>query len=82
MAASAGAAVAEPLFPFGFGLSFTTFEYSALKATATTSTFTLTNTGTVAGAEIAQFYVGFPASAGLPPKQLKGFERKCASNAW
>ena len=38
-------------------------------------TFTVSNTGPVAGAEVAQLYVGFPDSADLPPKQLKGFER-------
>ena len=74
-AAAAAADVPKPLFPFGFGMSFTTFKYSALKASATTSTFAITNTGKVAGAEIAQLYVAFPTSAGLPPKQLKGFER-------
>jgi hypothetical protein len=51
-----------------FGMSFTTFAYSALKVTesgsASTTTFTVHNTGSVAGAEIAQLYVGFPPSAG------------------
>ena len=56
-------------------MSYTTFGYAGLKTSATTSTFSVTNTGNVAGAEIVQFYVGFPASAGLPPKQLKGFKR-------
>ena len=37
--------------------------------------FTVRNTGAVAGAEVAQLYLGFPTSAGLPPKQLKGFRR-------
>ena len=71
----ADAAPVKPLFPFGFGLSYTTYAYAALKASASACTFTVTNTGSVAGVEIAQLYVGFPASAGLPPKQLKGFER-------
>ena len=69
------AAVPVPLFPFGFGLSFTAYTYSTLRASATACSFTVTNDGDVAGVEIAQLYVGFPAAAGLPPKQLKGFER-------
>ena len=74
--ADATATVAPiPLFEFGFGLSFTEYRYAALKASATACSFAVTNAGEVAGVEIAQLYLGFPASAGLPPKQLKGFER-------
>ena len=47
-------------FPFGYGLSYTTFAYSDLKVNAEKVTFTLTNTGSVAGAEIAQLYVAKP----------------------
>ncbi|WUH94819.1 discoidin domain-containing protein [Streptomyces sp. NBC_00433] len=70
-----------PLFPFGFGLSYTTFSFSGLQVGAldgsgnATVSATVTNTGTRAGAEIAQLYVGDPASTGEPAKQLKGFQR-------
>ncbi|GHG25230.1 MULTISPECIES: glycoside hydrolase family 3 C-terminal domain-containing protein [Amycolatopsis] len=68
-----------PLFPFGHGLSYTTFAYSGLSVRNTgdgaTATFTVRNTGPRAGAEVAQLYLGFPAAAGEPPRQLKGFER-------
>jgi beta-glucosidase len=68
-----------PLFPFGFGLSYTTFAYSQLKAAASgqnvTVTFTVKNTGRVAGAEVAQVYVGLPANAGEPPKRLVAWEK-------
>jgi beta-glucosidase len=62
-------------YPFGHGLSYTTFAYSNIKVTETSVTFDVKNSGTVAGAEIAQLYLGFPASSGEPPKQLKGFEK-------
>ena len=69
----------EPLFPFGFGLSYTTYSYSGLKATAAgrnvTVSFTVKNTGKRAGAEIAQVYAALPAGAGEPPKRLIGWER-------
>jgi beta-glucosidase len=70
-----------PLFPFGFGLSYTSFAFSNLQVGAldahgrATVTATLTNTGSRAGAEVAQLYVGDPASTGEPPLQLKGFTR-------
>jgi len=66
------------LFPFGHGLSYTTYAYSDLKATPgaqTTVTFTVKNTGSRAGAEIAQVYASLPASAGDPPKRLVGFTK-------
>jgi beta-glucosidase len=50
----------QPLFPFGFGLSYTTYEYAKLTAAAgqtPSARFTVTNTGTVAGQEIAQLYL-------------------------
>jgi beta-glucosidase len=69
-----------PLFPFGFGLSYTSFSYSSLNVGAlsngqATVTATVTNTGSRAGTDVAQLYVGDPASAGEPPHQLKGFQR-------
>ncbi len=88
-----------PLFPFGFGLSYTTFKYSHLKINSgavtntssnpgatsckcngqstpeVTVSATVTNTGKVAGADVAQLYLGDPAVAAEPPQQLKGFDR-------
>ncbi|GAA1995371.1 glycoside hydrolase family 3 C-terminal domain-containing protein [Catenulispora subtropica] len=70
-----------PLFPFGFGLSYTTFGFSGLTVSAPDSSgdvavsATVTNTGSVAGSDVAQLYVADPASTGEPPKQLKGFQR-------
>ena len=71
---------ATPLFPFGFGLSYTTYKYSNLKITAGTGntatvTFDITNTGSRSGSEVAQLYVNMPAAAGEPPRQLKGFQK-------
>jgi beta-glucosidase len=66
------------LFPFGYGLSYTTYSYSNLKMTpgkAASVTFTVKNTGNRAGAEIAQVYASFPASAGEPPKRLVGWSK-------
>jgi beta-glucosidase len=69
----------QPLFPFGFGLSYTTYAYANLKASASdkdvTVTFSVKNTGNRAGVEIAQVYVSLPASAGEPPKRLVAWER-------
>ena len=63
-------------YPFGYGLSYTTFAYSDLKVNAEKVTFTLTNTGSVAGAEIAQLYVAKPDAAVFrPAKELKGFTK-------
>ena len=64
------------LFPFGFGLSYTTFAYSGLAVTpgdSTTVTFTVKNTGKRAGIETAQVYASFPDAAGEPPKRLVGW---------
>ena len=66
------------LFPFGYGLSYTTFAYSGLKVTPgaeTTVSFTVKNTGSRDGAEIAEVYAALPASAGEPPKRLVGFSK-------
>lgn len=68
----------EPLFPFGFGLSYTTFEYSGLEAKSGDGmqvTFTLKNTGERTGTEIAEVYAGLPASANEPPRRLVGWQR-------
>ena len=63
-------------YPFGYGLSYTTFAYSDLKVNADKVTFTITNTGSVAGAEIAQLYVEKPDAAVFrPARELKGFAK-------
>jgi beta-glucosidase len=64
-----------PLFPFGHGLSYTTFAYSGLKAGIDSVSFTIRNTGKRAGAEIAQVYVGLPPAAQEPPKRLVAWEK-------
>ena len=66
------------LFPFGFGLSYTTYAYSGLtvkNGDALTVSFTVKNTGKRAGTEIAQVYASLPDSAGEPPKRLIGWAR-------
>jgi beta-glucosidase len=66
------------LFPFGFGLSYTTYAYSGLSVTGGDSTavsFTVKNTGKRAGTEIAQVYASLPDAAGEPPKRLVGWTR-------
>jgi len=66
------------LFPFGYGLSYTTFAYSGLKVTAgkeTAVSFSVKNTGKRDGAEIAEVYAALPASAGEPPKRLVGWSK-------
>lgn len=65
-----------PAFPFGHGLSFTTFELSGLLASAASVSAVLRNTGTVSGAAVVQLYLGFPDVACEPPRQLKGFSKK------
>jgi beta-glucosidase len=88
-----------PLFPFGYGLSYTSFRYSNLQISSpqvqnsssdpgatncrcngqsdnlVTVSARVTNTGAVAGSDVAQLYLGDPAAAGEPPRQLKGFTR-------
>jgi beta-glucosidase len=88
-----------PMFPFGYGLSYTSFSYSHLAVTPqqvqnsssnpgatscrcngqssrqVTVSATVTNTGKVAGSDVAQLYLADPASAGEPPRQLKGFQK-------
>ena len=74
----------EPLFPFGFGLSYTTFKYSNLQITKpkiganeeTTVTVEITNTGKVRGDEVAQMYIRDEVSSVTRPiKELKDFAR-------
>ncbi|MGD0913676.1 MAG: glycoside hydrolase family 3 C-terminal domain-containing protein [Terracidiphilus sp.] len=77
----------QPLFPFGFGLSYTTFKFSNLHAPALYTigaidpkgievSFDVTNTGSVDGAEVAELYVSDPsATVGRPERELKGFEK-------
>lgn len=63
-------------FPFGYGLSYTTFEYSNLSVTDDGVKFTITNTGKRDGAEIAQMYIGKKESGLIrPKKELKGFKK-------
>lgn len=72
-----------PLFPFGYGLSYSSFDYSALdvqpnkkgNTQTVTVTATVRNTGTRTASDVAQLYLGFPNKAGEPSKQLKGFQR-------
>jgi len=69
-----------PLFPFGHGLSYTTFSYSnatvtgSIKSTLRVS-LDVRNTGSRSGNEVVQLYLGFPASTKEPPLQLKGFAK-------
>lgn len=74
----------DPLYPFGYGLSYTTFSYSDLQLSATEmsptgsveASVTVTNTGNVDATEIVQLYIrDLVASVSRPVKELKGFER-------
>lgn len=74
----------EPLYPFGYGLSYTTFQYSKLKLSsaplhmsgATTVSVNVKNTGTRAGDEVVQLYVRhLPLQKDRPLQELKGFRR-------
>jgi beta-glucosidase len=73
----------KPQFPFGFGLSYTDFTISNLKVTPKTTDgknpitvqFVVRNTGSRAGAEVPQVYIGFPSAANEPPKRLVAFEK-------
>ena len=72
-----------PLYPFGYGLSYTTFSYSGLTAPPAAVTAgqpivveaTVTNTGRKAGDEVAQLYLSFPSVSGAPIRALRGFQR-------
>ena len=74
----------EPLYPFGYGLSYTTFAYSDIHLSSTemsadgelTATVTVTNTGSRDGAEVVQLYIrDLVGSVTRPVKELKGFEK-------
>ncbi len=73
----------EPLFPFGYGLSYTSFAYAQLQVKPRTTdgtsnvqvSFMVTNSGGCAGAEVAQVYLGLPASTGEPPRRLVGWAK-------
>ncbi|HEX6520920.1 MAG TPA: glycoside hydrolase family 3 C-terminal domain-containing protein [Streptosporangiaceae bacterium] len=80
-----------PLFPFGFGLSYTNFGFTGLSVPSSVTgrvdpvnnpnqvvavvRATVTNTGSRSGAEVAQLYLGGPSSTGEPARQLRGFQR-------
>jgi beta-glucosidase-like glycosyl hydrolase len=72
-----------PLFPFGFGLTYSQFSFSGLAVTPPAAghpgqlrvAATVTNTGSRSASDVAQLYIGYPAQAGEPPRQLKGFQR-------
>ena len=67
---------AKPLYPFGYGLSYTSFEYSDLTITGLAATFKVTNTGTRKGDEVVQLYVRHGLSSVVQPeRQLKAFKR-------
>jgi beta-glucosidase len=73
----------KPLYPFGYGLSYTRFSYGELKlgskniaaGQGLTADVTVTNTGKLAGDEVAQAYLKFPPTPGAPRVALRGFER-------
>ncbi len=66
----------KPLFPFGYGLSYTTFKYSNLKADEHEVSFDVTNTGSRAGDAVPEVYIAAEqSSVPRPPKELKGFSR-------
>lgn len=69
----------EPLFPFGFGLSYSRFGYSDLHVSSqgdrVTVRFKVTNLGDRAGMDTPQIYVGMPANSGEAPRRLAGFEK-------
>ena len=76
----------DPLFPFGYGLSYTTFEYSPLTLSGNsmttggniTASVTVTNTGSCEGTEVVQLYIrDMVGSIARPVQELKGFERIC-----
>ena len=77
-----------PMFPFGFGLSYTTFAFSKLSVQRSSVdgtqdvrvSATVTNTGKRAGSEVAQLYLGDPAGSGEPPRQLEGC-RRCSGSS-
>jgi beta-glucosidase len=73
----------KPLYPFGYGLSYTTFKYSELNIPAdgvaagqpVDADVTVSNSGKLAGDEVVQLYINFPAVEGAPRIALRGFQR-------
>jgi beta-glucosidase len=73
----------EPLYSFGYGLSYTTFKYSAVRTSAPSVPATgamkiavdVTNTGAMAGDEVVQLYLTHAGARGAPVRELKGFQR-------
>ena len=66
----------DPLYPFGYGLSYTTFNYSDISLNGRTASVTVTNTGDYEADEIVQLYIhDVVASISRPVKELKGFQR-------
>jgi beta-glucosidase len=65
----------KPLFPFGYGLSYTTFKYANLKADEHGVSFDVTNTGARTGDAVAELYIAPPKTNLRPAKELKGFSR-------
>ena len=73
----------KPLYPFGYGLSYSTFSYAELKlprhtikaGDPLTVSATVTNTGRREGDEVAQLYLSFPKVPGAPLRALRGFKR-------
>ncbi len=68
-----------PLFPFGYGLGYTTFTMKGVgaktEAGGATVDVMVKNTGARAGSEVVEVYLGFPKTAGEPPRQLKGMQK-------
>ena len=65
----------KPLFPFGYGLSYTTFKYANLKSDEHGVSFDVTNTGARTGDAVAELYIAPPKTNSRPAKELKGFSR-------
>ncbi len=67
----------QPLFPFGFGLSYTRYSYGALAVDSAlgSATFTVTNSGKCAGTEVAEIYVQLPTASGEHFRRLAGWQR-------
>ena len=80
----------SPLYPFGYGLSYTTFHYAALKLPQSpvkagdpvTAEVTVSNSGSVAGDEVAQLYLKFPEVKGAPGKALRVWIQADPSRSW
>ena len=75
--ANVGRQADKPMYPFGYGLSYTTFEYSDASISSSEVRCTVTNTGSRRGAEVVQVYASFPGSSvsHRPTRKLIGFDR-------